>query len=202
MGALLIYHEVKRFSSRPDDVQTGLKDLAAVGSRHGLAARAWPTMSASVKLARCSRIWFPTSAQTPEQHALALVVAGPVLVGFAEVAGVDRPVDGGDDLGQGDGLGGPGEHVAAPDASLGAHEAHALQAEQDLLEVGLGESGALGEVAHRGGRLRSCREGPGLTARDWRSPPGWILSRRHPIDAPVRSLRSSHGRAVSGTLAL
>ena len=43
----------------------------------------------------------------------------------------------------------PGQHVAAADAALGAHQAGALQREQDLLEVRLGQAGALGDVAHR-----------------------------------------------------
>ena len=47
--------------------------------------------------------------------------------------------------------GGAGQHVAAADAPLGAHEPGALEGEQDLLQVGLGEAGALGDVAHRRG---------------------------------------------------
>ena len=42
-----------------------------------------------------------------------------------------------------------GQHVAAADAALGAHQPGALQRQQDLLEVRLGEPGALGDVAHR-----------------------------------------------------
>ena len=84
-----------------------------------------------------------------DQHALALVVAGPVLVRLAEVAERDRPVDGRHDLRQLDVGRVPGEDVAAADAALGAHQPGALQGEQDLLEVGLGEPRALGDVAHR-----------------------------------------------------
>ena len=55
-------------------------------------------MSASERDWSWLRICSPSSAHTREQHALALVVAGAVLVGLAEVAGHDRAVDGGDDL--------------------------------------------------------------------------------------------------------
>ena len=48
-----------------------------------------------------------------QQDALAFVVAGPVGMGLAEVAGGDGPVDGGDDLGQADLLGQAGQDVAA-----------------------------------------------------------------------------------------
>ena len=85
-----------------------------------------------------------------EQHALALVVAGAVLVGFAEVARDDWSVHGGDDLGEGDLFGRTSEHVATPDTAFGANQTDALQAQQDLLEVGLGESRSIREVADRG----------------------------------------------------
>ena len=45
----------------------------------------------------------------------------------------------------------PGEHVAAADASLGADQSGALERQQDLLEVGLGQTGALGDVPDRRG---------------------------------------------------
>ena len=63
-----------------------------------------------------------------EQHALALVVAGAVLVGLAEVAERDRAVDGRHDLRQADLGRVAGEHVAAADAALGAHQPGALRA--------------------------------------------------------------------------
>ena len=84
-----------------------------------------------------------------EQHALALVVTGAILVGLAEIARDDGAVDGGDDLRQGDGLGRARQHVAAADAALGANEPDALQCQEDLLEVRLGQAGALCEVAYR-----------------------------------------------------
>ncbi len=85
-----------------------------------------------------------------EQDTLPLVVAGPVLVRQPEVAGDDRAVDGGHDLGEGDLRRGAREHVATADAALGADEPGTLQREEDLLEVGLGKPGALGDVPHRG----------------------------------------------------
>ena len=89
-----------------------------------------------------------------EQHALALVVAGAVLVRLAEVAEGDRSVDGRHDLGQPDLLGRSGEDVAATDATLGSHQPGTLQGEEDLFEVRLGECSALGDVAdRRGSRL-------------------------------------------------
>ena len=50
-----------------------------------------------------------------QQDALALVVAGPVGMGLAEVPGGDGAVDGGDDLGQADVLGEAGQDVAPSD---------------------------------------------------------------------------------------
>ena len=85
-----------------------------------------------------------------EQHALALVVAGTVLVRLAEVAERDRAIDGRNDLGEQDLLGWPRQHVPAADAPFRTNESRALQGEQDLLEVGLGEAGAVGDVAHGG----------------------------------------------------
>ena len=46
-------------------------------------------------------------------------------------------------------LGRAGEHVAAADAALRAHQPRALHREQDLLEVRLGEVGALRDLLHR-----------------------------------------------------
>lgn len=85
-----------------------------------------------------------------EQYALTLVVAGAVGVGLAEVAGGDRTVDGPHDLGEPNRVGLAGKDVAAADASLRANETGALQGEQDLFEVGLRESGALGDLPHGG----------------------------------------------------
>ena len=108
MGALLIYHEVKRFSSPPDYVQT-ISDLVAVGSRHRFAA---PSLADDVRQRKTRQMLTHMVSDVgphPEQNALALVIAGPVLVGFAKVARVNRAIHGGHDLGQGDRLGGPGQ---------------------------------------------------------------------------------------------
>jgi hypothetical protein len=83
-----------------------------------------------------------------QQNTLPLVITGPVAVWFAKVASHNGSIDSGHDFGQGDGGGFASQNVATADATLGADEAHAFQAQQDLLEVGLGESGALSEVAH------------------------------------------------------
>jgi hypothetical protein len=83
-----------------------------------------------------------------EQHALALVIARAVLMRLAEVSSGDRPVNGRDNLSQSYSFGGPGENVTPSDAALRSDQSDALQTEQDLLKVGLGESGALGEVAY------------------------------------------------------
>jgi len=88
-----------------------------------------------------------------EEHALALVVARPVLMGLAEIARRDGPVDGAHDRAERDLGRVAGQHVAAADASLGADQTSALEGEQDLLEVGLGEPGALSDVANRRGPL-------------------------------------------------
>lgn len=84
-----------------------------------------------------------------EQHALALVVAGAVLMGLAEVSYDDRAVDRAHDLAQSDLVRQPREHVAASHAALGADEAGTFQCQQDLLQVGLGKPGPLGDVPDR-----------------------------------------------------
>jgi hypothetical protein len=84
-----------------------------------------------------------------QENALPFVIAGPVTVRFAKVAGHDWPIDCGHDFSQCDGFGIASQNVATPDTTLGADEADAFQSEQDLFEVGLGESGAFSEVAHR-----------------------------------------------------
>ena len=58
-----------------------------------------------------------------------------------------------------------GEHVAAAHPPLGAHQPGALEGEEDLLEVGLGEAGALGDVAHRGGPASSAWSASDSSAR-------------------------------------
>ena len=76
-----------------------------------------------------------------EQDALPFVVAGAVFVRLAEVTRRDGAVDGRDDLGQGDLLGRACQDVAAPHAPLRPDQAGALEGQEDLLQVGLGEGG-------------------------------------------------------------
>lgn len=85
-----------------------------------------------------------------EQDAVTLVVAGTVLVWLTEVAEGDRSVCCRDDVREADLFGTLGEHVTTADATLGLHESGAFQDEEDLFEIGLGESGSRGDVAHGG----------------------------------------------------
>ncbi len=85
-----------------------------------------------------------------EQDALTFVVARAVLMGSAEVAGYDRPVDGADDLAERDVVGRAGQDVAPAHAPLRSDQPGTLERQQDLLEVGLGQARALSDVAHRG----------------------------------------------------
>ena len=82
----------------------------------------------------------------------------------AEIARHDGPVHRADDLAQTDLLGRTGQEVPTGHAAFGTNEAGALECQQDLLQVGLGKSGAFGDVAHRRGRLvpaqRERQQGP------------------------------------------
>ena len=104
-------------------------------------------------------MWLPTSAQTPSSTHWPSWSQAPSLWGSPKSPATIGPVDRGDDLGQGDALGRPRQHVAPAHAALGAHEADALQAQEDLFEVRLGQSGSLGEVAHRGRHRQVRAEG-------------------------------------------
>ncbi len=128
-----------------------------------------------------------------QQHALALVVAGAVLVGLAEVAERDRAVDGRHDLRQPDLLRRAGEHVAAADAALGAHQPGALQRQQDLLQVRLGQAGALGDVADRRrpavvGVERERQQGPTGVVTSCRHLHAVIVGSRHRAAATAAEL--------------
>ena len=83
-----------------------------------------------------------------QQNALSFVAAGAVLVRLSEIANRDRPVNGGDDLGQLDVFGILCENVTTTDATLRSNESRALQREKDLLEVRLRKTRAFGNVAH------------------------------------------------------
>jgi hypothetical protein len=73
-------------------------------------------------------------------------------VGLAKIAGRDGAIDRGHNLGQGDRLGGAREHVSTADSTFRADESDPLQTEENLLEIGLGQSRAFSEVANRRGR--------------------------------------------------
>ena len=92
----------------------------------------------------------------------------------------DRAVDGAHDLGQRDLRRGTGEDVAAADAALGAHEPGSFEREEDLLQVGLGESGALRDVSDRG-RARLVR----VQGKRKQGPAGVVTACGHPHDLTV-----------------
>ena len=128
----------------------GAADQTTASRSAGTRPWARATMSARLNESRWVRMCSPTSAHTVSRTHWPSWSQAPFSWGSAEVAGHDGPVHGRHDLGQGDLLGRPGQHVAAAHAPLGADQAGALQGEQDLLEVGLGEPGALGDVPDRG----------------------------------------------------
>ena len=133
------------------------------------------------------------SRSTPDRKkdALALVVAGAVGVGLAEVAGSDRTVDGSDDLGKLDVVGISCEDIPAANAALGTHESGALQGQKDLLEVGLREHRAFGDFADRRGRRFAVE-------REREQCPGCIISTgrdaHEPDSTPERRCLGGVGR--------
>lgn len=78
------------------------------------------------------------------------MIAGACGVRLAEIAKCDRPVDSADDLRQRDLFWLPCEDIAAANATLGSDDAGTLESEKNLLEVRLGESGALSDLSDRG----------------------------------------------------
>jgi hypothetical protein len=84
-----------------------------------------------------------------EQHALSFMVTRAVLMRCAEIAEGDRAVDRRHNFRQPDLLRRSSEYVTPTDTALGAHEPGALQRQQNLLEVRLGECGALCDVSNR-----------------------------------------------------
>jgi len=83
-----------------------------------------------------------------EQNALAFVVARPIPVGLAKVTGDNRSIHRGHNFGQGNSVGRSSQEVPPADSPLGAHQTNSLEGEQNLLEVGLRESGAGGQVSN------------------------------------------------------
>ena len=136
----------------------------------------------------------PTSAQTASRTHWPSWSQAPLACGSPKSPGRDRAVDRGDDLGQGDLLGRAGQDVAAAHAPLGADQAGALEGEQDLLEVGLGQAGALGDVPHRGRRLGAVEgqreQRPAGVVTPCRNP------HRHGCYRPPRGWRGCAGRRV------
>lgn len=79
---------------------------------------------------------------------MAFVITRAVLVWLTEVTDHDGTIDRADDRSEGHFLWRTGQHVATADSTLGADQARALQREEDLFEVGLGERGSLSDVAY------------------------------------------------------
>lgn len=102
-----------------------------------------------------------------QQHALALMVTCAILMGLAEVAKTDWPVDCTENLADADFDGWAGEHVAAPDTTLRSNETSTLQRQQNLLEIRLRNCGSFGDIAYRRGPLSRVvqREGQQRPAR-------------------------------------
>ena len=114
------------------------------------------------------------------EHAVALavvVLADTVVSGPSTAARISASVIS---------LGRAGEHVAAADAALGAHEPGALHREQDLLEVRLGEVGALRDLLDR-------RRPVGLVQRERQQRPGRVVAARRDLH-PRSWSRSDAGR--------
>lgn len=88
----------------------------------------------------------------PEEDALTFVVTGPIAVRLAKVTGHNGPVHGGDNFGQGDVVGVAGQDVPTANTSLGTYEADALQDQENLLEIRLGETRSRSQISHRSGR--------------------------------------------------
>ena len=88
-----------------------------------------------------------------QQHALTLVLAGPVFVRTSEVTRSDGSIDSTHDLPERDVMGRTGEDVATAYTPLGSHEAGPFESEEYLLEIGLGKPRPLGDVPHRGGPM-------------------------------------------------
>ncbi len=82
-----------------------------------------------------------------------------------------------------------GQHVAAADPPLRPHQPGTLEREQDLLEVGLGQAGALGDVAHR---RRACVVG--VQREREQRPAGVVTSGRDPHAAMVRRAATAGAR--------
>ena len=96
-----------------------------------------------------------------EQDTLALMVTCPVGVRFAEISECDGPINCREDLRKANVGGFASEYIPAPHTSFRTNNSCAFERKQDLLEVWLGECGALGNVSNRGwaGVVSSKSEG-------------------------------------------
>ena len=181
-------------SSRPPPRPEPRSRSTRRGGRCGCAS----TSSASVKRSRIWRVSSDTPTHTscrtqwPSQWSCSpsSVVSGPSTAArmSASVISVGRA----------------GEHVATAHAALRAHEPGALHREQDLLEVRLGEAGALGDLLHRRRALGAVQREREERARR-RSRPGSTPSRRPSLPLgkcprPCRHCRA-WGRRRPGYLA-
>lgn len=134
-----------------------------------------------------------------QEDALPLMVAGSVLVGFAEITESDGPVDGRDDLGETNVARWTSQGVAAADPALGTDQTGALEGQEDLFEIGLGEAGAFGDVLHRS-RSRISR----VQSQRQKGATGIVPSGRHSHNVIVGTLglRRGHPGIPRGLAAL
>jgi hypothetical protein len=85
-----------------------------------------------------------------EKDAMSLVIACAVLVRLSKIAKRDWAISCRNDLRKQDVLRRSSEHVPATDAALGLHESGALEDEQDLFEIRLGQTCSRSDVTYRG----------------------------------------------------
>ena len=85
-----------------------------------------------------------------QQNALTLMIARTILVRFPEVTQCDRTIDRRNHLVQTNLGGWASQGVAATDPPFRADQTGTFQCEQDLFQIRLGETRALGDVTHRG----------------------------------------------------
>ena len=138
------------------------------------APLAWLTMSAIVNESRCPRMCSPTCSHTPSKMHWPSCSQAPFSCGRPKSPGGDRAVDGSDDLTERDLRRRPCEHVTAAHATFRTNETGSFQGEEDLLEVRLGEPGAVSDVADRSraelvgvqGQRQKCAARVVTTCRD------------------------------------
>ena len=138
----------------------------------------------------------PTSAHTASSTHWPSWSQAPFWWGSPKSPTTIGPSTARDDLGQGDLARARGPaRSRRPRPRFERTRPGALEGEQDLLEVGLGQPGALGDVAHRGRRLPRRRAAPATAARGWRSRPGSTPSPPDRTGSPRRSAGGGRRRA-------